>query len=196
MNISYFQRFKNFDEVTEFRLKNAFIVALGMALLGPILISLKGVYLVPWIIAAFSIVQTLSIKMNGYVVKTFTLGQMYKMGIFIHILFVINSIIYFYSPVVMVWLDGIIALIEVAIFSSYSIKLNTYITDFYPDTMSTFQIVRNSTWADGYLIGLGIVTVLTYLGGVTPGIIAFICHNTFFSMWLIYHWNFFENIDY
>ena len=60
--LKYFNKFKRFDKVTELRLQNSFIIAFGMALFVPVLISLKGVYLAAWIISMFAIVQTLAVK--------------------------------------------------------------------------------------------------------------------------------------
>jgi hypothetical protein len=96
----------------------------------------------------------------------------------------------------MVWIEGLLAIIEVAVFSAYSIALNNYLTHKFPNSMSDFQIVRNSSWADGYLIGLGLISLITYFGTIGTGIIVFIIFNTIFSMYLIYNWNFFKDIDY
>ena len=190
------KRFKEFDRVTSFRLYNSILVAIGFGLLGPILISLKGLYLLPWVISIFAIVQTLAVKTNNWFVDNVSLNSMYKIGIFIHLLFIATSTIYFFSPMYMVWIEGGLAIIEIAVFSAYSIALNNYLTDKFPSSMSDFQIVRNSSWADGYLIGLGVISLITYFGTIATGIIVFIGFNTLFSLWLIYNWNFFKDVDY
>ena len=195
MNVNIFKKFEQFDKVTEFRLKNAFIVALGMALLTPIIISLKGLYMLPWVISIFSIVQSLTVKLNKQIIEWFNLEQLYRIGILLHFLFICVSMLYFVSPVAMIYADSIVAILEVAIFSSYSIALNNYLTKFYPQHMSEFQIVRNSSWADGYLVGLTAITVITYMWGIVFGIYSFIAYNLVFTLWLMYHWNFFKDID-
>jgi len=188
-------RFDKFDKVTEFRLKNSVIVAMGLGILSPLIVVLKGIYLLPWIVALMSIVQTLTVKLNKLILKKFNIQDMYRIGIFIHLGFIINSSLYFINPLFTVYGDGILAIMEVAIFSSYSIALNNYITKFYPKSMSEFQITKNSAWADGYLIGLTAITVVTFCSTLEHGLLLFIAFNTIFSAWLVYNWNFFKNID-
>lgn len=189
------RKFVSFDDITKFRLINSFLVAISMNLFVPILTDLKGEYLAAWAISMLMIGGTLMVKTNEYFVNNFTIGQLYKQGIVVHLLLVISSLIYFINPLIMVWTDGIIALFEVAVFSAYSIKLNNWLTQNYPDSMSDFQIVRNSTWADGTLIGLSITAIVTFLFGVPSGLMLFITFNTIFSAWMIYNWNFFDNYE-
>ena len=194
MILDTLKRFSELDKVTEFRLKNAFLVAIGLGLLGPILISLKGLYLLPWVISVLAIIQTLAVKTNDWCVRNIGIENMYRIGIYIHVLFILISMIYFYSPVLMIWIEGLLAIVEIAIFSAYSIALNNYLTDNYPKDMSKFQILRNSIWADGYLIGLGAITLITYFWTIGAGIVVFIIFNTLFSIYLIYNWNFYKDI--
>jgi len=92
----------------------------------------------------------------------------------------------------MVISESILAIIITAIFGAYSIKLNNYLTDKFPNNMNEFQILRNSTWADGLLIGLGITTVLSLFYSNAVVIFSFIVFNTLYSIWMIYNWNFFD----
>ena len=187
------KKFKNFDKVTEFRLWNSFLVAFGMALLAPIIISLKGLYMAAWIISAFMIASTLAVKTNDYIVNNFSMDFMYKAGIWIHIGFIVISSMYFFNPMFMIWADSILVIIEVALFSSFSISLNNYLTDYYPKDMKDFQIVRNSSWADGAILGGFVITGLTAIS-LDIGVIAFILYNLLFSIWLIKNWNFYKSI--
>lgn len=189
------KRFKEFDKVTEFRLWNSLFVAFGMELLVPIIISLKGLYMATWIISAFMIANTLAVKANNYIVNKYSLDSMYKMGIFIHLGFILISSIYFFNPVIMIWLDSTLAIIETALFSSYSIALNNYLTDNYPNDMKDFQIVRNSSWADSSMLGALLITGLTAIS-LGVGVISFIVYNTIFSLWLMKNWNFYKDIEY
>jgi hypothetical protein len=66
-------------------------------------------------------------------------------------------------------------------------------TEKYPEHMSEYQIIRNSVWADGILIGLCIVTFITYFYGNTIAVISFLIFNTIFSTWLIKNWNFYKD---
>ena len=48
-------KLREFDKITQFRLINAFIIAIGMNLFYPILIDLKGEYLLAYAISMFLI---------------------------------------------------------------------------------------------------------------------------------------------
>lgn len=186
---NYFSKLKRFDKFTRFRLVNVFIVAIGINLIIPIMSDLKGEYLVSWIISAFLILETISIKTNRYFVDNFSIDRLYKISIFTHLNFTLVATLYFWNPLLMIYADMITAIIDVSIFSAFNIKLNNYLTDNYPDSMSEFQIIKNSIYADGTLLGLSIVTVLSYLFGNSIVVIIFIVFNTIFSIYLIKNWN-------
>jgi len=190
--IKIFNSFKYFDKITEFRLINAYIFALAFGIIGPILIILKGQFMLAWIISLFSIFSVVSVKFNEYMVETFDLSTIYKIGVMINISLSFSTLIYFYSPMIMVYVDSFIGIIEVAVFSSYSIMLNNYITKYYPDDMNKFQIVRNSTWADGQLLGLLIVTILTFFYSLIVSILFLIIFEVFFNVWLVKNWHYFD----
>ena len=190
-----FKKLKIFDAVTEFRLINAFLVAVGMAILAPIIVTLKGLFLAVWVISIFSIATTLAVKANHFMTNTFTISQLYKMGIFIHLMLISVTGLYFFSPVLMIWLDSTLVIMEIAVFSSYSILLNNYLTDHFPKSMQEFQVIRNSSWADGFMIGLITVTVITYFSTIGTALIFFMIYNLLFSAWMIYNWNFYKNIE-
>ena len=132
----YFNRFKEFDKITEFRMINTIFVAMGMALLVPVIVSLKGIYFAAWLIGLFSIIQTLMVKTNGYFVDKLSIRTMFRWGVYIHFGYIFMSLLYFINPVMMLWADSILGIIEVALFSAFSISLNNYITDCYPKDMS------------------------------------------------------------
>lgn len=187
------KRLNKLDDVTRFRLINAFVFAIGFNLFVPILIDLKGEYLVPWAISLFMIGEQLIVKTNRYMVQNFTISQIYRLGIFVHIILITTAFLYFINPLYMVILEGLLSIIVVGVFGAYTIKLNNYITDNYPKDMSEFQIIRNSTWADGLLTGLAITTILTYFFPVYVALICFIVYNSCFTLWMIYNWNFYSN---
>lgn len=187
-------KIKQFDEVTKFRLINTFVIAAGMNLLYPVLADLKGEYLTAWIISVFMIVETLTVKTNRYFIENFSLSKMYKLSIFAHINFTLVASLYFINPLYMVYGDMVAAILDVSIFSAFSIMLTTYLTDNFPESMNEFQIVRNSIWADGILLGLITVTAITYFYGNGVAIVCFIIFNVLFSGWLIKNWNFYDKI--
>jgi hypothetical protein len=185
--------FKEFDEITTFRLVNSFIVAFGITMLLPVLTVLQGTLMLAWIIALFKIGDMLAVKSNEIFVHTFSMDELYKMTIILHIFYTLGAGLYFWNPLVMIYVDSIFALFEAAIISAYSITLNNYIANNYPKSMSRFQIVRNSSWADGALIGLLISTVTLYFLplGWTLGI--FLVINSSFTTWLLINWNFYKD---
>lgn len=189
----YFEKFNKFDEVTRFRLINAFVIAAGMNLLYPVLADLKGEYLVAWIISAFMIIETLAVKTNRYFIDNFSLDSMYKLSCLAHINFTFVATFYFWNPLYMVYADMIAAIIDISVFSAFSIMLTNYLTKNFPESMSEYQIVRNSVWADGILIGLSLVTAITFFFGNDYAIIAFLIFNTLFCAWLVKNWNFYKN---
>lgn len=190
-NISYFNKIRQFDEITRFRLLNAFIFSIGLNLFAPILMDLKGEYLAAWVISVFMIGEQISVKTNRFMTENFTLSDLYRIGTVSHVVFIFTAFLYFINPLYMVILEGILSIVVITVFGSYSIKLNNYIAENYPENMNEFQIVKNSTWADGLLIGLGFTTFLTYFFPISIGLICFIIYNSLFTAWLIYNWSFY-----
>ena len=179
------------DEVTKFRLMNSFLVAIIIGVLGPAIITLKGTLMLPWVIAVFGILISLSVKSNRYITKL-SISTVFRMSVIVNILLLLSTSLYFWNPLLMVYTDSIIMVIETAVMSAYSIQLNNYITERYPDSMHQFQILRNNIWADGGLIGLVLVTIVMYFFHITGAIYLFITVSSLFSIWLLTHWNFFK----
>jgi len=188
-------QFGDFDEVTKFRLINAFIVAFGLTMLMPVLTVLQGTLMLAWIIAVFKIAQMLAVKSNEFFVHSFSMDKLYKMTVILHVFFTLSAGLYFWNPLIMIYADSIFGLIEVAVISAYSITLNNYIADKFPDSMSKFQIIRNSSWADGALIGLLITTVTLYFLPLGFTIGMFLVVNGTFTIWLVKNWNFYDRKD-
>ena len=188
-------KINQFDDVTKFRLINTFVIAAGMNLLYPVLADLKGEYLAAWVISSFMIIETLAVKTNRFFIDNFSLSKMYKISVFAHINFTLVAALYFINPLYMIYGDMIAAIFDVTVFSAFSIMLTNYLTNNYPENMSEFQIVRNSIWADGILLGLTAVTLITYFFGNDIAIICFLIFNICFSSWLIYNWKFYDNIN-
>jgi len=181
-----------FDDVTRFRLVNLFYFTMGLCLLTPVIADLKGELLLPWIISAFMLMEQLTVKLNRLIVQ-YSLSTIYRAGAIVHVLFTFGTLLYWYNPLVMLYWDMSFALIVMAVFNSYSIKLNSYITNNFPDTMTEFQIVRNSISADAFVIGLAISTLINYFYNPSISIMCFFICNSLFTTRLLSNWNFFEN---
>lgn len=122
------------------------------------------------------------------------MGQLYKMGIFSQILFVLFVSSYFFDPNIMIYGNTIIIIINIAIFSAYSIKLNNYITNYFYETFHNYQVVRNSIIADGTIIGLSLATFILYFFNISYGLIFFMIINSLFILWMFFNYNIFDNI--
>ena len=186
-----YKEYLTFTDVDRFRLLNAFVVAISMNLLLPILIDLRGELLETFVISTFMIMAILAVKTNSYFVHNFNLSTLYRQGVVFHLLILLTASTYFISPIIFVYTDSILLFLEIAVFSAYSIKLNDYQAKNNPEDIKRFQIFRNSTYADGTLIGLFSVTAITLFVNPAWGIIAFLIFNTAFTAWLFTKWNFF-----
>ena len=185
---------EQFDPVTKYRLINMFYVTISLCLLTPSITQLKGELLVAWVISLFMLFEQLTVKVNRYLVSKYTISQLYKTGNIIHIFYTLGVLLYWYNPLVMLIWDMVLALVIMGLFNSYSIKLNSYITDNYPSSMTEFQIIRNNLGSDAFMIGLGSSTIISYFGGVPASIMAFFIYNFFFTIHLIRNWNYFDNL--
>lgn len=185
---------EQFDPVTKYRLINMFYVTISLCLLTPSITQLKGELLVAWVISLFMLFEQLTVKVNRYLVSKYTISQLYKTGNIIHIFYTLGVLLYWYNPLVMLIWDMVLALVIMGLFNSYSIKLNSYITDNYPSSMTEFQIIRNNLGSDAFMIGLGASTIISYFGGVPASIMAFFIYNFFFTIHLIRNWNYFDNL--
>lgn len=107
----------SFDTITRFRLINAFIIAIGFNLFSPILIDLKGAYLLSWVITMFMITETLMVKTDQYVVDNFTMSDVYRMTVVVYGIFTLIALTYFWNPTVMVYLESTFGIIDITIFS-------------------------------------------------------------------------------
>lgn len=192
--LNSFKNLNTFDKITKFRLQNAFIYALGLNLLIPIMIDLKGEYLLPWVISMFLVIETLVVKTNHFMTSKFTMEQLFKMGIFAHCLVVSFVATYFINPNIMIYGNTISIIVQIGIFSAYSIKLNNYIINNYSESFHKFQVVRNSIIADGTILGLSIITGVLYFFNITIGLCLFITYNTIFILWMFYNYNIFKDI--
>jgi len=193
--IKKYKKINYFDKVTSFRLINLAYITVGINLLLPIITDLRGELLSPTIISFFMILSTLAIKLNNYIVNNYTIPELYKIGIFVHIFLIINVGLYFYSPLLFIYLEGIFLIIQIAIFSSYSILLDVYQTNNFPNQVSDFKVLRNSIYADTSLIGLTIVAIITYFYNINYALIIFLIYNILFNIYLIKNWNYLNFVN-
>ena len=104
--IKKYNSYYGFDEITQFRLINAFIWGIGFNLILPVLLDLRGELLTAAVITFILIMTTLSVKANKYLVETFTLSKLYKLGVVSHFFFFITAFVYFWDKLLFVYLDS------------------------------------------------------------------------------------------
>ena len=184
-------RLQDLDDVTRFRLMNAFFVAIAIGVMGPALITLKGTLMIPWVIAVFSILHQLTAKTNEYL-SSFDIGTVYRMSAILNVLILLVTLTYFWSPLVMVYLESTLAIMEWAVISAFTIQLNNYIAKKHPESMHLFQLRRNNIWMDGSLLGLLGATLIMIPFHITGAILLFLVVQVLFTLWLLRNWNFFE----
>lgn len=189
-----YKDFSRFDDITNFRLINSVLVTFGMNIMIPLLTDMKGEYLAPFVISLFMIAGTISVKTNDWFIKRYTLSQQYKIGVVVHILMMIGFSTYFYNPTVFIIFNSITTIMEIAVFTGYSIALDVYQMNYYPHQVSDFKVFRNSAVADSTLLGLGVASLLALLLSAKMTIVAFMIFHVFFLSYLIYKWDYINSI--
>jgi len=184
-SLKHYKNIKNFDDVTKLRIINLGFISFSMGLIAPIETSLKGTYLLPWVISIFSILHTLAVKTNSYMINKLRLQDFYDIGILIHFLYIPIFLLFFYSAPLMVYASLTLMVVEVMVFSAFSIKLNTYLVDNFPQKMESFQVTRNSVGADSSIFGMSLAIIIDLFFGIGGSIIVFVILNLLLSLWLI-----------
>jgi len=188
--MKYLDNFTSFDPITNFRMINRFLVTLGLSILLPVIMDLKGELLAPYVISMLLIAETLAVKTHKRLVRL-KLSTLYKLGTGVHIVLLAVITLYFYSPLTFIVLVSIFAIIEIAIFGAFSIELDVYQSKHHHEDVQRFKVVRNSVVADVTLLGLMISTGLTLLNP-TYAVIASLAVHTIFSWYFLRNWNYIE----
>ena len=190
--IKKYNLIKSLDAVTAFRIRNALLVMLGIHLIIPVLMDLRGELLSTTFIAVILIATTLAVKSNKFFVENYNLSQLYKMGVFIHFILLMGGFLYFFNPLYFVIVESVVSIFEMSILSSYSIKLDVYQAKHYPNDVEKFKIFRNTSIADAILSGLGVVAVISYFFSTDVSVWIFIVYNSFLSIFLFSNWKFYD----
>lgn len=193
MLLSHYRKIKGFDTITKFRLLNSFVVTVAITTLTPIIISMKGEYLVPWLISVLIFLETVSAKTNGYFVEKFNISGLYKLGIIVHISLMFIMVVYYFDPLIFVLLDCLFGIMAIAVFGSFSIALDVYQSTYFLKDVQDFKVVRNSIIADATLIGLTVSFLMTFFFTVKVAITVVLVYHTIFSMYLLYNINYIDD---
>ena len=180
-----------FDEVTQFRLINSIAVYFGLNLLVPVIVDLRGELLSSSTISIIMILVTASVKLN-FIITKFSISTVFKIGTIFHILLTMSTFIYFINPLLYVYINAFLSIMELAIFTSYRILLDEYLAKTLPNRVAEFKIYSNSKKADAVLLGLGCTAVLTFLFSLKVVFCVFIIWNLLFSIWLFWNWRFYD----
>lgn len=188
--IEKYKEINSFDSITRFRMINRFIVTIGLFLLLPIAVDMKGEYLATWVISMLLILETISVKLHGYLVNRFDISELYKLGMGVHVGLIAILSTYFIDPTLFVVLVSLFSIIEVAIFGAFSIGLDVYQTRYFPDDVQSFKVLRNSVVADATLIGLTLSALITFFSTVGVAIIFVLIYHITFSFYFYMNWNY------
>ena len=184
-------KIKNFDKVTSFRLYNLIFVVLIQQVSLPVLIKLRGL-LSERNITLFIVASNLAVKTNKYMVKNFTLSQLYKIGVIVQLITNIMYSVYFYDKTLFIYFDFTLGVFDVIVFYSYSVKLDVYLTDNFPASVEEYRIYRNNLMANMVLLGLFIFFMLTSVLSVNYAVGLTLLLTSLFSVWSIWNWNYFN----
>lgn len=190
MLLNHYKKIKGFDKITKFRLLNSFVVTVALTTLVPIMVDLKGEYLVPWLISMFIFIETLSAKTHGFFVDRFNISGLYKLGILVHISLIFILLVYYFDPKLFIMMDCIFGILAVAVFGAFSISLDVYQSTYHLEDVQDFKVVRNSIIADATLLGLTFSFLLTLFFTIKIAITSVLIYHTIFSIYLIYRRNY------
>ena len=188
--MKYLDNFTKFDTVTNFRILNRFIVTIGLCMLIPLAIDLKGEQLSAMMITVLVFMETIAVKAHRYLTK-FDISQLYKLGMAVHTLLLLVLLTYFYDKTLFIVLFSLVTISEIAVFGAFSIQLDVYQSKYFHNQVQTFKVIRNSVSADATIIGLIIAGILS----TKPEFIistAFLYHGIF-SIYFLYNWNYITN---
>lgn len=193
MLLNHYRKIKGFDLISKFRLLNSFASTVALTTLTPIIIDMKGEFLVPWLISVLIFLETISAKTNGYFVEKFNISGLYKLGILVHISLMLILVVYYFNPLYFILLDCVFGILAIAVFGSFSIALDVYQSTYHLKDVQDFKVVRNSVIADATLIGLTVSFLLTFFFSVTVAITVVLVYHTLFSFYMLYRFNYIDD---
>ena len=199
----HIKRLNKFDEITKFRLLLLAYILIIIEIIMPVLGQLKHLLSIDkyqieaaTIIALFSMLATFGQKIVKYIQKTTSFSNIYRTLVVFDILWALSSLTYFINPVLMIWIDSILALIHGTFQIAFTQSLNNYITYFKNENYTNFQNYRNDIVSEFALIGTLLSIIISYLGGIEWNIIVFSISMLMFNMFQIRNWNIFEKYDF
>ena len=140
--------FKEFSEITQFRLINLIYYMTLSGIIFPLITSLEGQYLnilgfnSATVISFFFVFSGLVSFANGYLVDNLRISTIFKLMILIHIITTCVMPTYFYNITAFVVLFNMCIIAETVISMAYSISLSNFITYFENDNFPAFQNMR------------------------------------------------------
>lgn len=151
--------FKSFDKLTQIRLINSIVVTLFLTEITPLIYALKGTYLPVAIISVIMILNSFAVKTNKWIVENVSIVTMYKLSMGYQALFIGTLGFYFIDKEIFVYVESAIFIVEVALFSAFSIMLTDIMVKRSPSQVTLFNVFRNSVIADATVLGLSIAII-------------------------------------
>jgi hypothetical protein len=187
----YIFRLKELNEAQQFRFKTAFLVAVYIIILMPIVKKYQGVFFTTQLITVLIIIQQLANKFLEKINKHLIIGQIFHILIVFQGIEILVLLLYFVNFKLMIYIFSIFDICIGLIATSYGIKLTSLQAKLNPKEVKHVQIFKQNIWAEGFLTGLFISFLLQEIG-ITFTIISAIIIRMLIFIYMIKNWNFFD----
>ena len=147
---------QNFDQFIKMQLYMVATVSLSWSLMVPIIIKLQGVLWTASIISGYLIIQKLSVFIYPYF-KNWLLKQSYKYLIILDVFYMLSLPIYFYDPLIFIYVETGLVVIYGLIMNVFGINydaflMNKYSTNIFKDIQYVERIYMACAGIVGYLL--------------------------------------------
>jgi len=161
----------SFSKITQARFIGLAIFLFLVQLYVPIIASLKGLLVLgnirpETVIAILGILTILFEKTYEWILARVSYSFIFKMIIFVNVMWIFGAFLYFISPTYFVWWDSVGMLLEGLVYLLFSTANSNYIHYLEPDDYTRANNFRNHLWLDVSLIGLFFSALITYFLGV------------------------------
>ena len=165
------KKLNQFDYITKIRLILLTNIIILMEIITPIYSQyyyILGIGAIPaaTIIAMFDFIKTIFIKLVKKIMLNISFSNIYKILMFMDLAWAITVLTYFLDPqkpIVMLWVDLILGIIQTPFSIAFGNGLNNYINYFYSNLYSKFQNYRMDILAEAGILGLILSIVLSYI---------------------------------
>jgi hypothetical protein len=187
----YILRVKELDKLSQFRFYLAFLVAIYITMIAPIIVKLEGLYFTVGLITILMIINNLTSKFLEPLTEKFRIGTIWKIAGFIHLIEMLILFLYFFSDKTMIYVYSFFNIAASLVYSVYSLKMTNQFIKKFPNKIKQLQIFRQNVWNEGYLLGLFISLALQTINLKIVMVSAILLH-IYILYYMIKNWNFYD----